>query len=198
MTRGEAGSEIERLLAERKAWQNARAAGEVGPDGADPDVWQLTLAFVDRAERDGIELAHNYDQAYAALMRRIGTTRLRQRPNWVELVQKMITEFWDNDVQVDNADWAVHQFTGVETFSELARWAIWRESADAEDRSEWTSQDEYMAKIRERGQERRAKRKADREAAIARMQTYEDPEVEREIRDRARKYIDEAMKEFSE
>lgn len=167
------------------------------PKKYDPEIWRLALAFMREAEKYDVELEVSIYRTYALLFRRIGKTKLRSRKNWIELVEKMIAEFWENDVDTSDQAWAINQFVGVETFRNLAKWAIRQGKPDVS-ADDWHSQDEYWAKIRQRGAERRAQRKADREAAIARMQTYEDPEAEREIRARARKFIDAAMKEFTE
>lgn len=94
------------------------------PNGYDPDVWTLTLEFIAEAEKYGVELDISSYRTYALLLRRLGRTKLRDRKNWMEIVSKMIAEFWENDVEVSGEAWAITQFTGVETFTGLAKWAI--------------------------------------------------------------------------
>jgi hypothetical protein len=162
------------------------------PKGYDPEVWQLALLFTDKADDYDVELVTGPVLVYGKMFRRISKTKLRSRKNWVSVVEKMIAEFWDNQVTIATEAYAIDEFCGVETFKGLAQWAL-REQINAA--TEWRI--ENMSGIRERGGRRRAER-AERATIRAARVDYEDEESVQRFRDRVRAKIDEAIKEFAE
>jgi hypothetical protein len=94
------------------------------------DIWNLAIYFRTAAEQRGVELRTQPPVMYKLLLRRIDATKrrngesLRTVKNWVQLVEKMVDEFWDYEVDQDGEAWAIDQFCGVETFRGLAQWVI--------------------------------------------------------------------------
>lgn len=98
------------------------------PRGYDPAVWDVTMYFIQAAESYGVELATGKLLVYAHLCRRIMQVKgmTRPWPFWAALVKMMIDEFWAEEVFLAREAYAVDQFCGVETFTMLLDWALFR------------------------------------------------------------------------
>jgi hypothetical protein len=128
------------------------------PPGYDPDLWDLTLFFEQRAEEARCELAAKRLVIYAKLQRRIASSVLRERhgDELTGVVKEMMTEFWDDDVYLASMRYALDQFCGVEYFDDLAGYVLHNRRPAAQ--GEW-----YGIEKSERGQERRRRIREERE-----------------------------------
>jgi hypothetical protein len=163
-----------------------RSDPDMLPPGFDEDIWKLTLAFHNRAESCGVELDTPYHMTYQLLRRSILRTKIRDRENWVVIVEQMIAEFWDNDVELANQAWAIEQFTGPETFKGLYGWVLRKTAPDPA----WRTNDRSYLKDWPR-----AKPRMHEDTPVLEPRTYTDEEAAA-LRTRVRARIDAAMKEF--
>lgn len=128
------------------------------PRGYEPDLWDLTLYFEQRAEEAWCELAAKRLVIYAKLQRRIASSVLRDRhgDELTGVVKEMMTSFWDDDVWLASMRYALDQFCGVEYFNDLAGYVLHNRRPATQ--GEW-----YGIEKSERGQERRRKIREERE-----------------------------------
>ena len=126
------------------------------PSGYDPDLWDLTLFFEQRAEEARTGLAAKRLVIYARLQRRIGSSSVAGRDDMVAVVKDMMTSFWDDDVYLASARYALNQFCDVEYFDDLAGWVLHRRRPVGQ--GEWRGIEKS-----ERGQERRRRIREKRE-----------------------------------
>lgn len=90
------------------------------PEGVDVDIWHLALLFDQKAEELLVTSAGR-PIIYTELSHRIIQSGLQAHDDWIDLAERMITEYWDK--WGGNA-YPLNEFCGPEIFDYYRQWVL--------------------------------------------------------------------------